>query len=426
MEEINYFKHNTNCSLIQSKSTDSSALRLRVSFGGQRVDIRTRINVDPKFWDPKKQRVKACYRHQGRTHNDVNDVISSYVHFIDDYFRDCERSMRIPILSELRAKFNYKFKQNAKQRTNEFFYLYDQYITEQAGVRGWSMSMIEVQTRLRNKIKKFAPDISLATLTTKTLENIKMQLSTTLCNDALLKNLSYLRSFVKWAKKKHYQVCEDFDTYEPRLPKAHIVVKALTLEEVDRIYNLELEVGSVLDQTRDLFIFQCYTALRYSDLKQLRPDNIYRLNNGKYVIRLLTEKDDDTVEYPLAKRALAIYRKYYGRIYDHGRLFPVLSNQKYNAHLKELGRKAGLTGYWIDYEYRLNQKIEVRTPRRDLCSHTARRTFIVNALNEGVSTDLIMQITSHSNRKAMDPYIKATMKGTSSVITALDRTCATI
>lgn len=426
MEEINFYKHNTNCSLIQSKSTDSSALRLRVSFGGDRVDIRTRIQISPQYWDKSKQRVKACYRHQGRTHNDVNDVISAYVHFIDDYFRDCERAMRIPILSELRSKFNYAFKKNAKQRTNEFFYLYDQYITEQAGVRGWSKSMIDVQTRLKNKIKKIAPDISLATLTTKTLENIKMQLSTTMCNDSLKKDLSYLRTFVRWAKKKHYQVGEDFDCYEPRLPQAHIVVKALTLEEVDRIYNLELEDGSVLDQTRDLFIFQCYTALRYSDLYQLRPDNIYRLNNGTYVMRLLTEKDDDTVEYPLAKRALAIYRKYSSRIYDHGRLFPVLSNQKYNAHLKELGREAKITGYWVDYRYRLNQKIEVRTPRRDLCSHTARRTFIVNALNEGVSTDLIMQITSHSSRKAMDPYIKATMKGTSSVITALDRTCATI
>ena len=421
-----YYRHNTNCSLIQSKSTDSSALRLRVSFGGDRVDIRTRILIDPKYWDKSKQRVKACYRHQGRTHNDVNDVISSYVHYIDEYFRECERAMRVPILSELRSKFNYAFKQNASQRTNEFFMLFDQFIQEQAGVRGWGKSMTDVYNRLRSKIKKIAPDISLATLTTKNLEKIKMHLSATMYNDAVIKNLTYLRSFVRWAKKKHYQVCEDFDSYEPKLPKAHIVVKALSIEEVDRIYNLKLEEGSTLDQTRDLFIFQCYTALRYSDLEQLRPSNIYRQNNGKYVIRLLTEKDDDTVEYPLAQRALAIYKKYSGRIYDKGRLFPVLSNQKYNAHLKELGKKAGLTGYWIDYEYRLNQKIAVKTPRRDLCSHTARRTFIVNVLNEGISADLIMQVTSHSNRKAMDPYIKATMKGTSSVITALDRTCANV
>lgn len=107
-----------------------------------------------------------------------------------------------------------------------------------------------------------------------------------------------------------------------------------------------------------------------------------------------------------------------------GRLFPILSNQKYNEHLKELGRAAGLKGEWVDYEYRLQEKIEIRTPKCDLVSHTARRTFIVTALNEGVSTDLIMLITSHSDYKAMTPYIKATMKGTGCVIAAIDKTYA--
>jgi integrase len=241
-------------------------------------------------------------------------------------------------------------------------------------------------------------------------------------NDALKKNLAYLKSFVNWAKKKHYCVCEDFDSYLPKLPQAHISVKYLTIDEIDRIYNLQLELGSRLDQTRDMFIFQCYTALRYSDLRQLRPDNIYINDHGKYIIRLLTEKDDDAVTYPLAQRAAEIYQKYAKNIYDGGRLFPILSNAKYNIHLKELGKAAGLTGEWIDYEYRLTQKIEVRTPKCNLSTHTARRTFIVSAINEGVSTDLIRLITSHSDLKAMDPYIEATMKGTGSVISALDKT----
>jgi len=74
------------------------------------------------------------------------------------------------------------------------------------------------------------------------------------------------------------------------------------------------------------------------------------------------------------------------------------------------------------YEYRLQEKIEVHTPKCDLATLTARRTFIVTALNEGVSTNLIMLITSHSDYKAMTPYIKATMKGTGNVIDALDKT----
>jgi integrase len=329
---------------------------------------------------------------------------------------------RDPVLTDLRAKFNYAFKQTNEQRSSEFFLLFNEYIQEQAGVKGWGKDMVDVYTRLRDKLQRFNPELTFLTLNTKNLEAFKIYLSESMYNDALKKNLAYLKSFVKWAKKKHYTVCEEFDSYKPKLPKGHISVKYLSLDELDCIYNLNLEEGSALDQTRDFFIFQCYTALRYSDLKQLRPDNITKSDDGKFIIRLLTEKDDDAVSYPLAQRAVEIYKKYSTHIYDGGRLFPILSNQKYNEHLKELGKKANLSGEWIDYEYRLQEKIEVHTPKCDLSTHTARRTFIVTALNEGVSTNLIMLITSHSDYKAMRPYIKATMKGTGSVINAIDKT----
>ena len=66
-------------------------------------------------------------------------------------------------------------------------------------------------------------------------------------------------------------------------------------------------------------------------------------------------------------------------------------------HLKELGKLAELKGEWIDYQCKLDKVEEVKTPKSDLTSHTARRTFVVTALNEGVELDLIAQITSHSD-----------------------------
>ena len=380
--------HNTNCSLVKSNGTNQHTLRLRVTHDCNRIDLRTRIRIEPKLWDKKRQKVKQGYNLNGNSYNDVNSTINTYIQYVDDYFRECELMKRDPVLSDLRAKFNYAFKQTTEQRSNEFFLLFNEFIQEQSGVKGWGKDMVDVYTRLRDKLQKFTPNLTFLTLNTKNLEAIKIHLSESMYNDALKKNLAYLKSFVKWAKEKHYTVCEEFDSYRPKLPKGHICVKYLSLDELDRIYNLKLEDGSALDQTRDFFVFQCYTALRYSDLKQLRPDNITKSDDGKFIIRLLT----------------------------------VLSNQKYNEHLKELGKAAGLTGEWIDYEYRLQEKIEVHTPKCDLATHTARRTFIVTALNEGVSTNLIMLITSHSDYKAMTPYIKATMKGTGSVISAIDKT----
>ena len=414
--------HNTNCSLVKSSGTNQHTLRLRVTHDSNRIDLRTRIRIEPKLWDKKKQKVKQGYNVNGVSYNDVNSTINTYIKYVDDYFHECELMQRDPVLTDLRAKFNYAFKQTNEQRSSEFFLLFNDFIKEQSGVKGWGKDMVDVYTRLRDKLQKFSPNLTFLTLNTKNLEAIKVHLSESMYNDALKKNLAYLKSFVKWAKEKHYTVCEEFDSYKPKLPKGHISVKYLSLDELDRIYNLKLKEGSALDQTRDFFIFQCYTALRYSDLKQLRPDNITKSEDSTFILRLLTEKDDDDVTYRLAKRAVDIYKKYSTHIYDGGRLFPVLSNQKYNEHLKELGKIAGLRGEWIDYEYRLNELIEVHTPKSDLSTHTARRTFVVTALKQGVTAEKIMKITSHSDYNAMKPYIKATLEGSNSVIDAIDKT----
>ena len=311
--------HNTNCSLVKSNGTSQYTLRLRVTHGSNRIDLRTRLRVEPKLWDKKKkQKVKQGYNVNGSNYNDVNSTINTYIQFVDDYFHECELMKRDPVLTDLRAKFNYAFKQTNEQRSSEFFLLFNDFIKEQSGVKGWGKDMVDVYTRLRDKLQKFNPELTFLTLNTKNLEAFKVYLSESMYNDALKKNLAYLKSFVKWAKKKHYTVCEEFDSYKPKLPKGHISVKYLSLDELDCIYNLNLEAGSAIDQTRDFFIFQCYTALRYSDLKQLRPDNITKSDDGKFIIRLLTEKDDDAISYPLAQRAVEIYKKYSTHIYDGG------------------------------------------------------------------------------------------------------------
>lgn len=156
-------------------------------------------------------------------------------------------------------------------------------------------------------------------------------------------------------------------------------------------------------------------------MAQLKRENIKVSEEGNYEIDILTEKDDDRISFRLPQRAVAIYKKYQDYDYEEDRAFPVISNQKYNERLKELGEAADLKGEWIDYEYRLNEKIVIRIPKKDLTSHTARRTFVVSALNEGVSAELISAITSHSVVASMKPYIKANKRGTDIVIDAINK-----
>ena len=140
------------------------------------------------------------------------------------------------------------------------------------------------------------------------------------------------------------------------------------------------------------------------------------------MIDIVTKKDKDRIKFRLPQRAVSVYLKYKDFVYENDLAFPIISQQKYNDHLKKLGKVADLQGEWIDYEYRLNEEIIIRTPKHKLSSHTARRTFIVTAMNEGVSLDIVALITSHADIDGMKKYIKANRRGTDAVIDAIDKT----
>lgn len=79
-----------------------------------------------------------------------------------------------------------------------------------------------------------------------------------------------------------------------------------------------------------------------------------------------------------------------------------------------------MEGEWIDYEYRLSEKIIIKIPKEDLTTHTARRAFVVTAFNEGIELNNIALVTSHSDFKSMMPYITVNSTGASKVINAID------
>ena len=155
-------------------------------------------------------------------------------------------------------------------------------------------------------------------------------------------------------------------------------------------------------------------------MRRLKKDNITPCADG-YYLEILTKKDTDVVRYKLPRCAAAIYIKYSRQKYDGGVLFPLPSNQKYNENLKKLGAYADIQGEYLNYVCRFNEAPqEVREPRRDIQSHDARRTFVVMAINEGVDLQTIAMLTSHSDLKAMRPYVKLHDKGKNKVIAAID------
>lgn len=102
----------------------------------------------------------------------------------------------------------------------------------------------------------------------------------------------------------------------------------LNQNEIELLFNLDLQNNKTLETTRDLFIIGCNTGLRYSDFSILNEDHI---KNG--MIEIETYKTGEKVVIPIHPMVKAIFEKY------NNKLPRCFSNQKTNQYLKEIGEK---------------------------------------------------------------------------------------
>ena len=127
--------------------------------------------------------------------------------------------------------------------------------------------------------------------------------------------------------------------------------------------------------------------------------------HDKY-IEITTIKTVDSLRIELNTHSRAILKKYESFQFKDGKALPVVSNQKMNTFLHELCELAGFDEQIRVTYYRGNERFDEIKPKHKLIgTHTGRRSFICNALGMGISPQVVMKWTGHSDYKAMKPYI---------------------
>jgi site-specific recombinase XerD len=150
-------------------------------------------------------------------------------------------------------------------------------------------------------------------------------------NVTIAKQLSTFKTFLNYARMHGIVVSDNYKDF--KIKKESLEVVALTNEEFETLYNLDLSKNKKLDQVRDVFCFSCATGFRYSDLAQLKREHI-----KDNEIRLTVTKTRQKLTVPLNPYSHSILNKYA----DMHRPLPVISNQKMNDYIKELCKKADI------------------------------------------------------------------------------------
>jgi integrase len=155
-------------------------------------------------------------------------------------------------------------------------------------------------------------------------------------------------------------------------------VSYLTEDEVAAFESLHPVPGTIMAAARDLFVFQLYTGLAYSDTQRFSISD-YKLLDGRWVNIGTRIKTGVPFVSQLLPPAIEVLERYSMQV-------PRLDNQTYNVCLKALGAAAGIS-----------------TP---LHSHIARHTFATFMLKNGVKIENLARMMGHTNITQTQRYAK--------------------
>ena len=76
---------------------------------------------------------------------------------------------------------------------------------------------------------------------------------------------------------------------------------------------------------------------------------------------------------------------------------PVISNQKTNDHLKDIGQRAKLNDPVTELQYSGNERQEITYPKwTKLTTHVARKTFVTTAVYLDIPLEVVIEITGQT------------------------------
>ena len=158
-------------------------------------------------------------------------------------------------------------------------------------------------------------------------------------------------------------------------------VDYLTEEQMQKVMDITPVPGSQVAMARDLFVFQMYTGLSYSDTQRFDISQ-YREVDGRWVF--MGERVKTGVPYVsmLLPPAVEVLQRY-------GMKVPKINNQRYNQMLKAIGMVIGI---------------------ERLHSHMARHTFGTWMLSQGAKIENVSRMMGHTNITQTQRYAKVLAK----------------
>lgn len=357
------------------KKDDTCPLYLLIKLNGKQfLKLSLGESVPVKNWDSKAQ----CLVGKGYG-TLINNHLKRSVMEIEDYIAE-QKERGKSVTKEMIVSF---FK---KEDAHCFYKFFDEVFYPEKAKETVDSTMVKYRL-FRKRLKEFKPNLSIKTIDTKLiLEFENFLLSKENIGVGALRN--YHKNFktaLKMACSLKLMDLNDFPYNNFKVKRPKPKSNALTLNDVQKIIDADLGNKKNLEDTRIKFLFSCYTGLRFSDVTNLKWDNI---ENG--VITVKQVKTKKMVKVPICKQAKQIIAKNVKQMKNREFVFDKMSNQRTNKNLKKVAKIAGI--------------------EEDFTFHTARHTFGTILANDQMNAFTIAKLMGHKNIAMTSIYVNSNVE----------------
>jgi len=371
---------------------------LRLFTKNNEIKISTKQKCKPTEWDNKKERIKSKHYLSGSI------KINEYLNKIEEKANLYKHEYTISETSILKEKLRSCIDeilgiQNSNILNNSFTKYLSDFI--QRNPNSYVGNTLRNYRLTLNYLKKFEK-LNNITLSIHNLD-LKFQEKFThyLMKDLGISDNSIARQFVNIKCVLSY--AENVDKIHVNLEYKKFktvekpgVIISLNSTQIKEFENYKPSTKSH-ELARDIFLFSCYTGLRWNEIKALKADNI----KGGF-IEFVQNKVDQMIRIPFNNKTKELIEKYKGE----NSIFPSISSQTINIKLKEIAFDIGFLNKITIVEHKNKKAIEFHEPLyKKISFHVARKSFTTILCHKNVALPDIMKLTGHKKLSSVQRYM---------------------
>ena len=266
---------------------------------GKKFIYSTGEKINPVHWD--KDNKYPIERGKKRS-SDVSMItlqLDRYKNVFKETEANCVKTREEFTSQILRTAFDEEFKR-APGGKNLFFDSYDEFMAVKNNQ--WSKSTVKRYNNVKNLLQNFEKEKNYKITFSTVNESFEAkfynycihELKKPHVDNTYSRNIGFLVTVMHWAIKKKYTYNQQYKTfYRPKeTAKEHVIMDKKDIE-VLMAHNCKTKSE---ERIRDVFVFECMTGLRFSELKFINKSNVV---DGYIKLKEQKEISKETRNIPL-------------------------------------------------------------------------------------------------------------------------------